>query len=65
MIQGKKTDKVKVTVSHQWQRQAVLADGYTVVDANFIHDTGGHEDQSSQEVCQRELHQEVHLQTNN
>lgn len=56
--------KVKITVAHQWQRQAVLADGYTAESANFVQDTGGHQEQSSQEVCQGELHQEVHLKTN-
>lgn len=50
------------TAPHQWQRQAVLTDDYTVVDANFVHGTGGHQDERRHEVGDRELHQKVYLQ---
>lgn len=55
---------VLVAASYQRQRQAVFADGYAAIGVDFVHDTGRHQDESSQQVSQGELHQEVHLFTN-
>lgn len=56
--------KRKCRSAHQRQRQAVLTDGYNVLGADFVHGTSAHQDYSSQEVCQGELHQEGYLVTN-
>lgn len=60
------SNRMKVTVPHQRQWQAIRADGvaHTGTGVYFVHGTGSHQDQSSQEICQGELHQDVHLQTN-
>lgn len=48
------------TVSHQWQGEEVWADD-AIERLNFVYDTGIQQDDSSQQVGQRELHQEVNL----
>lgn len=51
----------KWDIAYHWQRKSVLTDGNTLVDAEFVDGTAVQKHQGSQEVCEGELHQEVHL----
>lgn len=47
--------------AHHWQRKDVLTDGNTLAGAEFVDGAAVQKHQGGQEVCQGELHQDVHL----